>query len=258
MAGSYESFARVYDELMDNVPYDEWAAFLREKLLENGVDQGLICELGCGTGNITQRLACMGYDMIGIDSSYDMLAIAREKQLEENDSSVNSILYLQQDMREFELYGTVRACISICDCMNYLLSEEELLEVFGLVNNYLDPEGVFLFDFNTVYKYREIIGDTVIAENREDCSFIWENYYEEEQQINEYDLTIFVEEEEGLFRRFTETHLQRGYTLPVMQKLIEKAGMVFETAIDMDTGKEPSEKSERICMIAREKGKIKQ
>lgn len=258
MAGSYESFARVYDELMDNVPYDEWAVFLREELLKNGVDDGLICELGCGTGNITQRLARMGYDMIGIDSSYDMLAIAREKQLGESDSNVNNILYLQQDMREFELYGTVRACISICDCMNYLLSEEDLLEVFRLVNNYLDPEGIFVFDFNTVYKYREVIGDAVIAENRDDCSFIWENYYEEEQQINEYDLTIFVEEEEGLFARFTETHLQRGYTLPVMQKLIEMAGMVFETAIDMDTGKAPSEKSERICMIAREKGKIKQ
>ena len=120
MAGSYESFARVYDELMDNVPYDEWAAFLREELLKNGVDDGLICELGCGTGNITQRLARMGYDMIGIDSSYDMLAIAREKQLEERDSNVKNILYLQQDMREFELYGTVRACISICDCMNYV------------------------------------------------------------------------------------------------------------------------------------------
>lgn len=255
MAGSYESFARVYDELMDNVPYDEWTAFLREKLSEYGVDEGLICELGCGTGNITQRLARMGYDMIGIDSSYDMLAIAREKQLEENDSNVNNILYLLQDMREFELYGTVRACISICDCINYLLSEEDLLTVFRLVNNYLDPGGIFLFDFNTVYKYREVIGDTVIAENREDCSFIWENYYEEEQQINEYDLTIFVEEEEGLFRRFAETHLQRGYTLPVMRRLIEKAGMVFETAIDMDTQKEAGETSERIFVIAREQGK---
>lgn len=103
--------------------------------------------------------------------------------------------------------------ISVCDSVNYILEEEELLQVFQLVNNYLYPGGVFIFDFNTAYKYREVIGNTTIAENREDCSFIWENYYDPEEEINEYDLTIFVQEEDDVFRRFTETHLQRGYTV---------------------------------------------
>lgn len=266
MADSYERFAGVYDELMDDVPYDLWAAFLREKLLERGIERGLICELGCGTGNMTQRLAEMGYDMIGIDASYDMLAVAREKQCagqmadEETATqgecgAVSDILYLQQDMREFELYGTVRAVVSVCDCMNYILGEDELLDVFRLVNNYLDPGGIFIFDFNTVYKYKEVIGDTVIAESREDCSFIWENYYDEDRQMNEYDLTIFVQEEADLFRRFTETHLQRGYTLADMRRLIERAGMVFDSAFDMDTQGLPGEESGRICIIAVESGK---
>ena len=125
--------------------------------------------------------------MIGADCSEDMLEIAGEKK----EKSGYDILYLLQDMRKFELYGTVRAVVSICDSMNYIMSEEELLQVFRLVNNYLDPEGIFIFDMNTIYKYRELLGDATIAENREACSFIWENSWYEEERVNEYDLTIF-------------------------------------------------------------------
>ena len=107
--------------------------------------------------------------MIGVDNSPEMLGIAMEKSEESG-----GILYLLQDMRELELYSTVGTVLSVCDCLNYLLEEEDLLRVFRLVNNYLYPGGLFLFDFNTVYKYSQVIGDTVIAENREDCSFIWE------------------------------------------------------------------------------------
>ena len=190
--------------------------------------------------------------MIGVDDAEEMLSVAREKQDSEQ------ILYLQQDMRNFELYGTVRAVVSICDCMNYLLEEEDLLKTFQLVNNYLDPDGIFIFDFNTIYKYKEVMGDTVIAENREDCSFIWENYYDVEEEINEYDLTIFVQTQEDLFQRFTETHLQRGYTLEQMQEILQKAGLVFLKAIDVDTQGEVTEQTERICIIAREHGKRKE
>ena len=249
---SYESFAKVYDELMDNVPYDTWTEHLIRDLKEYDITDGLICELGCGTGNVTARLSKAGYDMIGVDDAEEMLSVAREKQDSEQ------ILYLQQDMRSFELYGTVRAVVSICDCMNYLLEEEDLLKTFRLVNNYLDPDGIFIFDFNTIYKYKEVMGDTVIAENREDCSFIWENYYDVEEEINEYDLTIFVQTQEDLFQRFTETHLQRGYTLEQMQEILQKAGLVFLKAIDVDTQGEVTEQTERICIIAREHGKRKE
>lgn len=256
---SYESFARVYDELMDNVPYEAWAKFYVEKLKKYGITDGLVCDLGCGTGNMTERLAKAGYDMIGIDNSEEMLLIAREKVSDANAGEAtkqeSEILYLLQDMREFELYGTVQACVSVCDCVNYVLDEDELLEVFRLVNNYLDPKGVFVFDFNTTYKYETVIGDAVIAENREDCSFIWENFYDEETQINEYDLTIFLRQEDDKYEKYTETHLQRGYTLAQMKDMLEMAGLVFVEATDMDTGKEPTDVSERICITARENGK---
>lgn len=158
-------------------------------------------------------------------------------------------------MREFELYGTVRAIVSACDSVNYILEEEELVEVFRLANNYLDPEGLLLFDFNTIYKYRELLGDTTIAEAREDCSFIWDNYYYEEEELNEYELTLFIREEDECYRRYQETHLQRGYTLEQMKDCLEQAGMIFVAAYDAYTREPVRPDSERICVIARERGK---
>ena len=248
---AYEDFAEVYDTFMDNTPYEEWSRFVVKALREEKISEGLVLDLGCGTGTMTELLAEEGYDMIGVDLSDRMLDIAMEKR----EKSGKDILYLQQDMREFELYGTVRAVICLCDSLNYLLEEKELLETFRLVNNYLDPGGLFLFDFNTVYKYETVIGDSVIAENRDECSFIWENYYEENEQINEYDLTIFVKQENDLFRKFTETHLQRGYTLAVMKRLVEEAGLIFKEALDADTHGPVTEESERIYVLAKEHGK---
>ena len=133
--------------------------------------------------------------------------------------------------------------------------KEELLQVFRLVNNYLYPGGIFIFDFNTDYKYREVIGNTTIAENREECSFIWENYYDPEEEINEYDLTIFVQEEGDTFHRFTETHLQRGYTVGQMRTLVEQAGLKILEIMDSDTGEAVTETSERVYIVAKEQQK---
>ena len=270
---AYTDFASVYDTFMDETPYEEWAEFIHELIKEYGIsevfgrdlqgencsdkqkvlasERNLVLDLGCGTGTLTELLYRRGYDMIGVDYSQDMLNIAMEKKAE----SGSDILYLCQDMRELDLYSTVGTVISACDSVNYLLEAEEVEETFRRVNNYLYPGGIFIFDFNTVYKYEQIIGDTTIAENRENCSFIWENYYHEEERINEYDLTIFVQEKEELFRRFSETHYQRGYTLDEMKALVEKAGLRFMKAIDADTHEEPDEFSERIYIIAGEQGK---
>ena len=251
---AYSDFARVYDIFMDNVEYEKWAEYLIESLKEYGIEDGIVLELGCGTGVMTELLAESGYDMIGVDDSEEMLGEAMEKRAE----SGHEILYLEQDMREFELYGTVKAIVSICDSMNYITEDEDLLEVFKLVNNYLDPEGVFIFDLNTVYKYEKILGEQTIAENREDASFIWDNYYDEEEQINEYDLALFIPEgKDGLYRKYEEVHYQRAYELELVKELLEKAGMEFVTAYDAFTKNPVNEKSERIYVIAREHGKKK-
>lgn len=255
---AYQSFARVYDLFMDNVPYEEWCEYIRSLLHEYGIEDGLVLDLGCGTGKMTRLLQAAGYDMIGVDNSEEMLEIAREADGEllvqevSGEGAEHPILYLLQDMREFELYGTVRAVVSICDSMNYILEESELLTVFRLVNNYLDPAGVFIFDLNTVYKYKEELGETTIAENREEGSFIWDNYYDEESGINEYDLTLYIREDDGLYRRYEETHYQRAYELDTVKRLLTEAGMEYIAAYDAFSREPVRLDSERIYVIARE------
>lgn len=255
---AYTSFAAVYDTFMDNVPYGEWADYLHGLLQEYQIEDGLVLDLGCGTGTMTELLAGYGYDMIGVDNAEDMLEIAFEKRTE----SAHEILYLLQDMREFELYGTVRAVVSVCDSINYITEAEELEQVFRLVNNYLDPGGMFIFDFNTEYKYREMLGNQTIAEERDECSFIWDNYYYEEEGINEYELTLFIKDDElsqecgqDVCRKFQETHFQRAYSLEEMKTALERAGMDYVAAYDAFTRDAPHENSERIYVIAREHGK---
>ena len=250
---AYTSFAEVYDQFMDNVPYREWADFLQEILQKEGINDGLVLDLGCGTGSMTEELAGRGYDIIGVDNSEDMLEIAMEKRQE----SGHDILYLLQDMQEFELYGTVRAVVSVCDSVNYVTEKEELEQVFRLVNNYLDPGGIFVFDFNTEYKYREVLGDRTIAENREDSIFIWDNYYYEEEHMNEYELTLFIQEadQKELYHKYQETHFQRAYTLEEIRELLEKSGLRFVAAYEDYTKEAPGKGSERICVVAREQGK---
>lgn len=245
---AYTGFAKVYDMFMDNVPYEEWAMRLTEILKEYGILDGILLDLGCGTGKLTRLMEEKGYDMIGVDNSIEMLDIAREQSKE-------NILYLLQDMREFELYGTVRGIYSACDCMNYILEEEDLREVFSLVNNYLDPKGIFIFDINTQYKYEALLGENTIAENREEGSFIWENYFDPEDGINEYDLTLYIRDEDGRFLRFQETHYQRCYPFETIQRLIEESGLEYVAAFDAYSNQPAQPESERILIVAREQGK---
>lgn len=255
---AYSEFARVYDLFMDNIPYEEWCDYLVMLLKQHGVDDGLVMELGCGTGNMTEALKRRGYDMIGIDNSEEMLAEAIEKSMEsDSDTGEKPVLYLCQDMREFELYGTVRAVVSVCDSMNYILEPEELLQVFRLVNNYLDPEGVFIFDLNTRYKYEKILGEQTIGETREDHCFIWDNYYDEASRVNEYILNLFIRGNDGRYDRYEEVHYQRAYDLDEIRRLIEASGLRWKGAYDAFTMEPVREDSERIYIIAAEQGKSK-
>lgn len=248
---TYTTFAQVYDEMMEDIPYEEWCRYLVGLLQEFGVKDGLVLELGCGTGIMTELLAENGYDMIGVDSSEEMLAEALEKR----EKSGHDILYLQQDMREFELFGTVRAVVSVCDSINYILEEKELVQVFSLVNNYLDPDGVFIFDMKTEHFYRDLAGDAVYGQNGEDVSLIWENCYYPEDRINEYSLAMFLREEDGRYRKEEEVHYQRAYTVEEVRRSMEAAGLQWVAAWDAFTQNPPTEESSRIYIIGKEQGK---
>lgn len=246
---AYTGFAQVYDEFMDNIDYDSWCKYIISLLKKYGIDDGIVLDLGCGTGNITTRLSEAGYDMIGVDYSQDMLNIAMEKRGQDE-----NILYLLQDMRDFELYGTVAAIVSVCDSINYITDYEDLVRVFKLANNYLDPKGIFIFDLKTEKNYINI-GDSVIAEDRDGCSFIWDNYYDEEEKINEYVLSLFIKGDDGRYDKFSEEHYQRAYSLEEIKSALSEAGMEFVCAYSAFTEDNISEDDERIYVVARECGK---
>ena len=246
----YTEFAYLYDTFMEDVPYDKWADLLSCLIKQYGENTRTVLDLGCGTGTLTLKLSEMGFDVTGVDNSQDMLSVADSKAFE-NDKD---ILFINQDMRTLDLIEKQDCIVSVCDCINYLVLDEDVLDTFGSVKNCLNRDGLFIFDFNTSFKYETVIGDTTIAANREDCSFIWENFYSPDDHINEYDVTFFKkvsDEEDGLFKRFEETHIQRAYTLEEMKLFILKAGFRFITAIDEETGKEPTDRSERIYMVCR-------
>ena len=251
---AYTGFAAVYDQLMEEIPYEQWCGYITGLLKEYGVEQGLVLELGCGTGTMTELLAEAGYDMIGIDVSEEMLAEAMEKKQE---SGHAEILYLQQDMREFELYGTVRAAVSVCDSMNYLTEPGELEQVCRLVNNYLDPGGIFIFDMKTAHYFRDVVGNRSFGETYEDCGVIWENDFDEENSLNSYALTIFREERNGLYSREEELHYQKAYSAEEIRQAVEAGGMEFLAAYSGDGRKVADGQSQRIYIVAREQGKRK-
>lgn len=264
MENAYTSFASVYDTYMENVPYEEWAAHLIERLISYGIKDGIVVDLGCGTGVMTRLLRDAGYDMIGIDGSEDMLEEAREAEYlamedafseEEVFAEDRSILYLCQDMREMELYGTVAAIVSVCDCINYITEPEDLLKVFKLANNYLEERGYFIFDINSEYKYETLLADRIFAENSDDGSFIWENEYDPKTRINEYDLTLYIlddDETGNSYSRYEEVHRQRAYKVEEICSLLEKAGMEFVGAFDGYSSEPANDQSERILIVARE------
>ncbi len=260
---AYTIFAEIYDDFMDNIPYEEWSEYLDRILKDNGIDGGIVAELGCGTGSITRNMAVKGYDMIGIDMSEDMLAVAREYDNSEG------ILYICQDMRELELFGTVNAVISVCDSMNYILTKEDFVEVMRRVNNYLERDGLFIFDMKTKHFYKNILGDSVQVENRDDATLIWENHFDDETDIHSYDLTMFLAEDYDedeiyendtyeqedtpkLYEKYQEEHYQRAYTRECIEEMIKEAGMELVAVYDQLTYNTPDEKCERMYFVVRE------
>ncbi|MBR7021200.1 MAG: class I SAM-dependent methyltransferase [Lachnospiraceae bacterium] len=264
----YSAFAQIYDTCMDNVPYDEWASRIIELFRINGVPEGaIVADLGCGTGAMSRKLSDAGYDVIGIDSSEEMLMTAQDNEYErlygdmddtfsEEETELSEdprrITYLCQDIRSFELYGTVAGVVSVCDTMNYLLTDSDLVKTFRLVNNYLERDGVFVFDMKTPHYYEKVLGNRVRVEDYEDFTLLWDNAYDPKTRMNEYSLTMFVKEDDDRYVRNDEEHCQRAYTLAEIRRLIEKSGMVFVAAYDAYTELPATEESERFVIVARE------
>ena len=238
----YGGFAYFYDQFMNDIPYEAWASYIDMVILRyvKKRENTLVLDLACGTGNITLPLARLGYDMIGVDISADMLAQAQAKM------GMERILFLQQDMRELDLYGTVDAAVCACDGLNYILDEAELAAVFTRVKMFLNPGGVFVFDMNTEHKFRNFLGNRVFAATVDGAEYEWENRYNADTGVNEYHVVFMP----GGGAPFEEVHRQRAYPSQIICNLLREAGF---TSIEMRDGysdNTPTDESIRIVYIA--------
>lgn len=244
---AYSEFANVYDIFMEDTPYEEWYNFIEACVKDLGIEVSSVCELGCGTGQMTMLFAKSGRDVIGIDYSPEMLMVAQDRAFEEE----VSILYLMQDMSEFEINEEVDLICSCCDSINYLLEDEEVKCTFEQVEKFLTPNGLFIFDMNTPYKYREVLGNQIFADQTDEAAYIWENFYDEEEEINEYEVSFFIKDTEGKYERTVENHYQRAYSKKVICSLLEEAGLEVVHMYDNYSKQDVGEETQRITYVAR-------
>lgn len=257
----YGAISRVYDRLNAELDYVAWADFFEacfDRFLP--VRPSLVLDLACGTGRMTAELARRGYDMIGADGSPDMLSVAMSASLA--DENVKPPLYILQDMRRFELYGTVGAVTCCLDSLNYLTGEGDLVACFACVHNYLDPDGLFLFDMNTPYRFTDVYGDRAYILEDELCDEEgnvqevycgWQNAYDPETQLCRFYLSLFEQNEDGTFSRSDEVQTERCYTLDEIKTALAGAGMeLLGVWSDFDFS-EPLENTERWYFAARAK-----
>ena len=255
----YNAIAEVYDKLNADIDYGAWADFFEacfDKYLEARPE--LVLDLACGTGRMTAELAARGYDMIGVDGSEEMLSVAYDRAAfsDEDDDLAARPMYLLQDMRRFELYGTVGAVVCCLDSINYLTGDGDLDACFRCVNNYLDPHGLFLFDVNTPYKFEKVYGNNAyILEDTVDGAPVycgWQNDYDAESGICNFYLSVF-REKDGVYLREDEEQRERCYTKEQMTTSLEAAGFEVMGIYSGYGFEEPQESCERWYFAARKK-----
>ena len=223
---AYEEFAYWYDDLNQAADFDGLVEQLHAQLCLQGVPSGIIADLGCGTGEVSLRLAKLGYDMIGIDRSPDMLSILREKAEEEN---AQNILLLNQDLTQLDLYGTIHGAVSTFDTFNHL-SPADVEIALQKVHLFMEPGGVLLFDANTPYKHTDVLANNTFEFNdpEEDFCCRWENRYLPDKQATEIKITA-RQEQEVLFE---ELFLEYNYTMDFWQTTLKNIGFTIVAVQD--------------------------
>lgn len=243
---SYSFFAKYYDELTQNVEYSRRADYFSALLLSCGIEFGTVLDLACGTGSLTVELAKRGYDMIGVDASGDMLCRAQNKAFE----SGVSPMFLCQRMQELDLYGTVDAAVCSLDSINHLTDEEDVRRTFERLRLFVAPGGVFIFDVNTVYKHKNVLGDNVFVYEYPDVFCVWQNSFNGQDNTVDIELDFFEKSGET-YKRRSENFSERAYEIDFLKSLLDKTGFDTEFVFD-DMSREPlKEDSQRAVIAAR-------
>ena len=246
----YDILAPFYDKINGELDYSRWADFIEEivKREYNALPE-LWLDLGCGTGRMTLELARRGHDMTGVDASPEMLEVARQRAEEEGLSQ--DLLLLCQDMRSFELYGTVDVTVSCLDCINHLTRPSDLKKCLSLVHNYLSPEGLFIFDVNGKYKFENIYSDRAYVMEEDGGICIWQNDYNERTRICDFYITLMAECSDGRYERYDERGRERMYTLSALKKALKETGFEFIGAYSDFDFSNATDADERIYVAAR-------
>lgn len=241
----YGKFASVYDELMDDFNYKNWFNYI-ETIWEKTKKPKNVLEMACGTGNLSYYIANAGYDLDCFDISNEMLSRAYNKM-----DGFKNVNIFNQDMVEFNLHKKYDSIVSICDSINYIVDDEKLLQTFTNVYNHLEDDGVFIFDINSYYKLKNIIGNNTFVEDREDVFYIWENYFDDDSRICDFYLTFFFLEDGMMYERFNEDHMERAYMVKEIEELLNKAGFTNIEYYEAFTFDEANSETERINFIVR-------
>ena len=243
----YESFAEVYDELMSQVRYEEWADFYARLMDSYGIRGGKVCECACGTGNLTVPLGRLGFHMTGIDLSQDMLWIAQQKARKAG----IAMPFVRQDMRELRLHRPMDAVLATCDGVNYLLSDDDLLAFFRSAWNALRPGGGLFFDISSAWKLRNELGNRLICEDTHHITYLWQNSWSEKNATVDMHLCIFVRDPDGKYRRIDEEQRQKAHEALHLTALLRQAGF-DRVSVYGNTGRleAPREKEQRIFFAA--------
>lgn len=241
----YDNFAYLYDELMNDFDYEAWFDYIKGIFRKYNRNPKDILEMACGTGSLSYYIGKEGYKLTCFDLSEEMLAIAYEKL-----KRLKNVKILRQNMTSFSINKKFDSVISICDSVNYILDKDDLLKTFKNVYEHLNKDGIFIFDINSFYKLKEVIGNNTFVEDREDIFYTWQNYFDEEKEICEFYLTFFTSDDGENFIRFDEKHLEKAYKTEEVVDLLKEAGFKTIEYFDAFTFNSPVKNSERINFVA--------
>ena len=246
---SYEVFADFYDALTDNVDYAVLSKTICSLLARYGLNRGLLLDLGCGTGTLSVLLSKAGYEVVGADISPDMLAVAQEKAF----AAGQDILFLCQDMTRLDLYGTLDAAVCTLDALNHLPSRAAVEETLRRVSLFLNPGGVFIFDANTLYKHREVLGNNTFVYDTDAVYCVWQNELQTDEKTVEISLDFFIPASDNapIYERESEQFTECAYSGAEWEEMLKNAGFSVLGVFDGYTENPLTDASERAVYAVR-------
>lgn len=244
---SYVSFAQFYDGLMEDANYSQRCDYILELAKRHNHEMGLTLDLACGTGSLTRELCRRGIDAYGVDASAEMLCEAMQKSAYEG----LDILFLRQKMQNLDLYGTINTCVCTLDSINHLIKIEDVRKAFDRVGLFMDNDGLFIFDVNTVYKHQKVLADNTFVLENDKVYCVWQNSLEDDDIVN---ISLdFFEEENSVYYRSSENFSERAYSDELLQNLLAEAGFEVEAVYGDMSFEKPKNDEQRAIYVARMK-----